>query len=133
MAKGKNVTNVKSVKCPYPKICIPILALILLLNLNTVTIPTHPVTASADAVKWTKVNIPTEGEAGNWVLADGSDVQHLTIASDGTLYAYGKGLTYTLYQSTDDGDSWSHLGNVQDAIVGIATSPNDANTIENRW
>ena len=114
---------------PYQKICILTAGLILLLSLNAVDIPTHPVAASSDAVKWTKVNIPTEGKAGNRVLADGSDVQHLTIDSDGTLYAYGKGLTYTLYKSTDGGNSWSHLGNVQDAIVDIAISPNDTSII----
>ena len=85
--------------------------------------------ASAEAVKWTKVNIPTEGQAGNWVLANGSDVQHLTADDDGALYAYVKGLTYTLYRSADGGHSWSAIGNVQDAIVGIAISPYDATTI----
>ena len=129
MAKVKSVTKVKSVKFPHLKICILVAGLILLLSLNTATILTHPVAASSDAVKWSKVNIPTEGRAGNWVLADGSDVQHLIIASDGTLYAYGKGLTCTLYKSTDGGGSWSHIGNVQDNIVGIATPPHDASTI----
>ena len=49
--------------------------------------------------------------------------------SEGTLYAYGKGLTYTLYRSTDGGYSWSRVGNVQDRVVGIATAPDDASTI----
>jgi photosystem II stability/assembly factor-like uncharacterized protein len=129
VAKVTSVAKVKSVKYPYPIIYFLVSGLILLLSLNTATIPTQPVTASSDAVKWNNVNIPTEGSAGDWVLADGSDVQHLTMASDGTLYAYGKGLTYTLYKSTDDGGSWSHIGNVQDAIVGIATPPNDTSTI----
>jgi len=75
------------------------------------------------------VNIPTEGEAGNWVLAGGSDVQHLTMAVDGTLYAYGKGLTSTLFKSTDGGLNWAHIGKVQDAITGIAVSPHDASNI----
>lgn len=114
---------------PYQKICFLTAGLILLSSLNFVVIPAHPVVASSDAVKWTKVNIPTEGKAGNWVLADGSDVQHLTIDSDGTLYAYVKGLTYTLYKSTDGAVSWSHIGNVQDTIVGIATSPHDTSII----
>ena len=70
-----------------------------------------------------------EGAEGGWVLANGSDIQHLTAAADGTLYAYGKGLTYTLYKSTDRGLKWSHIGNVQDAITDIAVSPNDVNTI----
>lgn len=129
MATVKSVAKVTFVKYTHLKICILITALVPLLSLSTATIPAHQVAASDDAVKWTKVNIPTEGKAGNWVLADGSDVQHLTIAADGTLYAYGKGLDYTLYQSMDGGYGWSHIGNVQDDIVGIATSPHDASTI----
>ncbi len=74
-----------------------------------------------------RVNIPTEGKAGDWVLADGSDVQHLKVAIDGTLYAYGKGLTYTLYKSTNGGYSWSHIGTVQDNIVDIASLKNKGN------
>ncbi|MFC1942782.1 hypothetical protein ACFLWU_06170 [Chloroflexota bacterium] len=106
-----------------------ITALIVILFLNLLVIPSQTSAASDDTVKWTRVNIPAEGQAGNWLLADGSDIQHLTIASDGTLYAYGQGLTYTLYRSTDNGISWSYIGNVRDAIVGIATSPNDASII----
>lgn len=121
-----NVDNVKYVEFALFKTHIFIIGLILLLSLNTAIIPSHQVTASSDAVKWSKVNIPTEGEAGHWVLADGSDIQHLTTASDGTLYAYVKGPTYTLYRSTDSGVSWEHIGNVQDTIVGIAISPHDA-------
>ncbi len=105
-----------------------IIVLIPLLSLIAI-IPTPPVSASPEAVKWTKVNIPAEGEAGGWVLADGSDIQHLTMAADGTLYAYGKGLTYTLYKSTDGGLNWAHIGKVQDAITGIAVSPHDPSTI----
>jgi photosystem II stability/assembly factor-like uncharacterized protein len=105
-----------------------IIVLISLLCLTAI-IPTLPASASAEAVRWSKVNIPTEGEAGSWVLAGGSDVQHLTIALDGTLYAYGKGLTSTLYKSTDGGLNWAHIGKVQDAITGIAVSPHDASNI----
>jgi hypothetical protein len=105
-----------------------VVGLFLVSSFITATFVTHSAMAAED-VRWTKINIPTEGEAGNWVLSDGSDVQHLTMASDGTLYAYGKGLNHTLYKSTDDGVSWSYIGNVQEAIVGIATPPNDAATI----
>ena len=73
---------------------------------------TNPVIVSADEVKWSRVNIPTEGTGGNWVLADGSDIKHLTMAADGTLYAYAQGLTYTLYKSTGDGYSWEYIGNI---------------------
>ncbi|MFC1980659.1 hypothetical protein ACFLVN_00180 [Chloroflexota bacterium] len=85
--------------------------------------------ASADEVKWSRVNIPTEGRAGDWVLADGSDIQHLTMSADGTLYAYAKGLSYTLYKSTDGGYGWSHIDDVADDIVDIATAPANADYI----
>jgi photosystem II stability/assembly factor-like uncharacterized protein len=111
---------------PHFKICLIIAGLVLLLTGSTFFLP---VSASDDAARWTKVNIPTEGSAGGWVLADGSNIQHLIQSGDGTLYACGQGLTYTLYQSTDGGLSWSHLGNVQDAIIGIAVSPHDTSTI----
>jgi len=102
-------------------------AVALALGLLLVGLPilTSPVLANPDTVKWSKVNIPTQGKAGGWVLASGSDVQHLTMTSDGTLYAYGKGLTYTLYQSTDGGYSWSAIGKVKDAIVDIAVAPDN--------
>jgi len=85
--------------------------------------------ASPEAVKWMKVSIPTEGEAGGWSLAAGSDVRHLTPAPDGTLYASCHGPAYTLYKSTNDGAGWVHIGGVQDIIVDIAASPHDAGTI----
>lgn len=129
MANLNPVTKVKFTKRPYLKIYIIITALVIFFSLYAANIPTYQVTASDDAAKWTKVNIPTEGKAGDWLLADGSDVRHLTIASDGTLYAYVKDLTYTLYKSTDGGSSWSSIGNVQDNIVGIATPPSDVSTI----
>ncbi len=57
------------------------------------------------------------------------DVAQLTIAIDGTLYAYVNGLTYTLYKSTDEGRSWSYKGEVTDAIVDIVCSSLDADII----
>lgn len=63
------------------------LGLTLLIILTTIT-PTSPTFANPDELKWSRVNIPAEGTAGNWVLASGSDVQHLTMATDGTLYCY---------------------------------------------
>ncbi len=111
------------------KTCSIALALILLLSLLGSTIPT-PAIATPDVVEWSTVSIPTEGKPGNWVLADGSDIQHLTMAIDGTIYAYANpsGTSYTLFK-TDDGFSWSYTGKVTDALVDIATSPNDADTI----
>jgi len=99
------------------------LGLILLISLVT------PIVASPDEVKWSRLSIPREGKTGNWVLASGSDIQHLTLTTDGTLYAYGKGLDFTLYHSIDNGYSWSYTGKVEDDIVAIATAPDDADTI----
>ena len=108
----------------------PLIALGLILLLSLFFIPVSLVAATTDEeVKWSVVNIPTQGMVGNWVLAQGSDAQHLTMAIDGTLYAYGKGLTYTLFKSTDGGYNWSYIGKVKDSIVDIATAPNDASII----
>ena len=120
------MAKIKSARHLSQKICITAPGLILLLSLSFSTLA---VTAASDEARWLRVNTPTEGEAGNWVLADGSDVQHLTMTPDGTLYACGKGLTYTLYQSTDGGYRWSHLGKVQDNIVDIAIAPDETGTI----
>ncbi len=121
------MSNAHNVRIKYPVAFISIL-IILLLNF-VATNPCPTLAATPEALKWTRVNIPTEGVAGGWVLANNSDIQHLTAAADGTLYAYAKGLTYTLYKSTDKGLSWSYIDNVQHAITGIAVSPNDAKTI----
>jgi photosystem II stability/assembly factor-like uncharacterized protein len=121
------VSNAHNVKITCPVISVTII-IILLLSLIT-TNPTPTLAATPEALKWTKVNIPAKETAGGWVLADGSDIQHLTAAADGTLYAYAEGLTYTLYKSTDGGLRWSYIGNVQDVITGIAVSPNDVKTI----
>jgi hypothetical protein len=104
--------------------------LVLLLSLS-LAIPTTPATASPDEVKWSKVNIPTEGTAGNWVLAGGSDVKALTMAIDGTLYACANpsGTSYTLFKSIDGGYSWSYTGKVTDSIVAIATASDDASIV----
>ena len=52
---------------------IPLLALTLtlLLNLLGIIATSDPAAATPDEVKWSKVNIPTEGDTGNWVLANG--------------------------------------------------------------
>ena len=105
------------------------IGLFLLLSLLVLISPLTPAVADPDEIIWSRVNIPTEGKVGNWVLAKGSAVAHLTTAIDGTLYAYVTGLTYTLYKSTDEGRSWSYTGNITDAIVDIATAPNNANTL----
>ncbi len=88
-----------------------------------------PARAAADAVRWTKVNIPAAGDSGKWVLAPGSDVRQLVAAADDTLYAAARGLTYTLYSSTDGGRSWSPAGKVQDDIVAIAVPPGETGLV----
>ena len=112
--------KVKSIVMPFLMLCLTIFILI-----------PDTTAATPDEVKWSRVNIPGEGRAGNWVLADGSDIKHLAIAIDGTLYASAtpSGTSYTLFKSTDDGHSWSYTGKVKDSIVDIATAPDDANAV----
>jgi len=107
------------------KLAVGLVLLLSLLGLGT------PAIAAPDTVKWSQVNLPTEGESGNWVLASGSDVQHLTMAIDGTLYCYANpsGTSYTLFKSTDGGYSWSYTGKVKDTIVDIATAPDNASIV----
>ncbi|MBI2980001.1 MAG: hypothetical protein HYY41_04135 [Chloroflexi bacterium] len=107
------------------------IALTLTLLLGLLNLIPSPAAATPDEVKWSRVNIPAEGEPGNWLLASGSDVQHLTMTADGTLYAYANptGTSYTLFKSTDAGHSWAATGKVTDAIVDIATAPGDASVI----
>ena len=107
------------------------LVLALLLNLPGIISTPHPAAATPDEVKWSRVNIPTEGERGNWVLASGSNVQLLTMAADGSLYSYANpsGTSYTLFKSTDAGHSWSTTGKVTDAIIDIAAAPDDASIV----
>ncbi|MBA7615448.1 hypothetical protein ES703_22729 [subsurface metagenome] len=127
MATSKDKTCLKATA----KIFFLTLVLTLLLSLLGSISTTSPAAATPGEVKWARVDIPTGGEAGNWVLAGGSNVQHLTMADDVTLYAYAdpSGTSYTLFKSVDAGYSWSYTGNVQDAIVALATAPDDANII----
>lgn len=128
-AKFRRMAKSRSPQRSTRELCILIIKLLLLAGLTVLTVFNSMASASTEAVRWTRVSIPTEGEAGNWVLAAGSDVQHLTVAPDGTLYACGQGLTYTLYKSIDGGLGWVQIGNVQDIIVDIAVSPHEADTI----
>ena len=113
------------------RVLIVSLALALMLSLLGLILHTSQIAATTDEVKWSRVNIPTEGETGNWVLASGSNVQHLTMAKDGTLYCYANpsGTDYTLFKSADAGCSWSYTGEVKEAIIDIATDPDDANIV----
>jgi photosystem II stability/assembly factor-like uncharacterized protein len=98
----------------------------LLLSLTLFPVNLHPLNASDDAARWAEVKLPAEGISGGWVLADGSDIQYLAAAPDGTLYAVCQGLTYTLYRSEDNGASWSSVGKVKDDIASVAVSPADS-------
>ncbi|MHB8105366.1 MAG: hypothetical protein ACYDG5_07510, partial [Dehalococcoidales bacterium] len=104
---------------------------IISLLLNLIAINSAPtLAANPEALKWTRVNIPTEGTAGGWVLASGSDVQHLTAAADGTLYAYYvKGSIHALFKSTDGGLRWAYTSDVSGAITSIAISPKDTKIV----
>lgn len=97
-------------------------AILLLSFLSQIT---TPVTAAPDDVKWSRANLPTEGKLGDWMLASGSDVKHLTIGNDGTLYSYANptGTSYTLFK-TNDGYSWEYTDYDQ-AIVAIVVSAID--------
>ncbi len=104
--------------------------IVLLVLLTFPIVLAAPAVAAPDEVKWSRVSIPTEGKPGDWVLADGSDVKHLTMAIDGSLYGYANptGTSHTLFKSTDGGYSWSYL-DYDKAIVALAGSSIDADTI----
>jgi photosystem II stability/assembly factor-like uncharacterized protein len=127
-SKIRHVSNAWNKQFAHPITFFIFILVLLLLSLNTI-FSSPQAFASTEAARWTRVNIPAGGAVGGWVLANGSDIQHLTVAADGTLYAYGRGLTYTLYKSTDGGLKWSYIGQVQDAITGITVSPHDPDTI----
>lgn len=113
------------------KIPLIALALALLLSLLGTIASTDPAAATPDEVKWSRVNIPADGETGNWVLASGSNIQHLTMAVDGTIYGYvnPSATGYTLFKSADAGYSWSYTSQVKDALVALATAPDDARVV----
>ena len=102
---------------------IPFIALGLILLLSLLGSST-PAIASPGVAKWSGVNIPAEGKSGNWVLANGSDVQHLTMAIDDTLYCYATptGASCSLFKSVDGGYSWSKTDYSEDTIAGIVCS-----------
>jgi len=106
------------------------LGLLLVLSLLGSILPITPAVATPEEVKWSEVNIPTEGKPGKWVLADGSHVQHLTIAIDDSLYGYVKnGGGDWLFKSDNDGRSWSQTDYEGNAITDIACSSLDADLL----
>jgi photosystem II stability/assembly factor-like uncharacterized protein len=113
------------------KFLLTVLTLTLLMSLPGSVLPLNDTSADPAEIEWSRVNIPAEGETGNWVLASGSNIQHLTMTDDGTLYCYANpsGTNYTLFKSGDGGYSWSYTGGVEEAIVDIAAVPDDARVI----
>ena len=114
------------------KKCVPLNSTIVLLLISFIIISIFKqAIGSLDEVRWSRVNIPNEGNAGNWVLAEDSDIQHLVVASDGTIYCHADpvGTDYTLFKSADNGYSWSYIGRVKDDIVDIAIIPNETEHI----
>ena len=83
--KIRHMANTRAPPFLYQKLGIISLGLILLSSLS-LPVFTRTVVAASDELRWSRANIPADGSTGNWVLADTSDVQHLTMAVDGTLY-----------------------------------------------
>jgi hypothetical protein len=115
---------------PKSKVALAALALTLLLGFNIQLSSPSQVMANSDEARWSAVNIPTQGVAGNWVLATGSDVRCLTRAADSTLYCYANpsDTSYTLFKSAD-GYAWLHTGRVKDAIIDITAASDDAGVL----
>jgi photosystem II stability/assembly factor-like uncharacterized protein len=104
---------------------------LLLLTLLASILPfSSPVTA-IDAARWTPVTLPARGQAGKWVLADASDIRHLTAAADGTLYCYADptGANSTLFKSKDSGRTWAPVGKVIDVIIDITVLTADSTNV----
>ena len=107
-----------------------LLPVVILTVMFTLFVPTPPACAADSALTWRKVDLPAEGQAGGWVLAQGADIRCLTQSADGTLYCYANpsGTTYTLFKSVDCGCSWSYTGGVADVIIDIV-SPQDSASV----
>jgi hypothetical protein len=110
------------------KITIRLLFLIILI---TGCFYAYPKLIEADTQKWSEVPIPANGVGGQWVLAEGSDLRCLTMASNGALYCYANPAStpFRLFKSTDNGSSWSYTGRVEDTIVDIAILPGNPDLV----
>ena len=100
---------------------------LLLVGLLGLTLTAH---AEPDVLEWSEVNIPTDGKPGGWQLASGSDIQHLSLALDDSLYTDKvEGTTHHLMKSTDEGRTWEQTGYEGGVIAAIAGSRLDADII----
>jgi len=67
---------------------------------------TAPAASTPDEIRWSKVNTPTEGESGNWVLASGPNIQHRAKTTDGTIYVYADPSTTSLQPAQSTFPDW---------------------------
>jgi hypothetical protein len=104
---------------------------LLLVALITSLFSAFPQSTKAADLSWSRANTPSDGVAGKWVLAAGSDVRFLTCATDGTLYGYADptGTPFRIFKSTDGGVSWSYTGRVEDTIIDIAVVPDNPSSV----
>jgi len=91
--------------------------------------------AAADpgSLKWSEINIPQDGEEGDYTLFSGSDVGPIVTSPDGgTIFAASGEDMDTLMRSSDGGATWKVIAtiidgeeatNFDDTIVAIAVSP----------
>jgi hypothetical protein len=91
--------------------------------------------ASADpgSLKWTEIDMPQDGDDGDYTLWSGSDVGAIAISPDGgTIFAASGEDMDTLMRSSDGGSTWKLVmtkldgedaTNFDDTIVAIAVSP----------
>jgi hypothetical protein len=114
-------------KTPRLVVVLRLLSLLSLIWVQYWLIPAKT-SAITDELRWSRVNIPTEGESSGWILASGADIKHLTLAAGGTLFCYAtpSGTSYRLFKSVNDGTTWSQVGMVQEAIVDIAIGPDNS-------
>lgn len=87
-----------------------------------------PLTVDTANLNWSRVPIPSNGVSGQWVLAEGSDLDNLTLATAETLYcsANPAATPYRLFKSSDAGAGWTYTGRVTDNIVDIALASADS-------
>ena len=113
------------------------LSLVLVFSLAAAFMPVNQVKANPGNNVWEEFKVPKNGSTGSYVLALAADGEEATMpigpiakAIDGTLYLYADpdGTTRTLFKSDDGGLTWS-AKLVTNAIIDIATSPDEADVL----